>query len=670
MSGRGSTSKALVALVCGCFVLAGGAAMSATALARAVAHPHLGKLPGYPAMRGVIPVLGSQAQVNAHERLVKEAFAQARSAPRLAPKGAPVPNESALAECANEVEFFSTQDVCYRGGPIVRGATLHLIFWQGPLNAKGEPETANVELFPAEYMTTVERYFTDVAADSGKPTNVYAVDQQYGEESGGQSVPGEYSMSFASPADVTLDTTDAFPAHGAGGCVDESQFSQGPCLLDSDIQKEAEKVAGGKVGLKDVYLVFTPGGVGGCFESASGECAYQQYCAYHSDFGGNGMARSGQTLYVDLPFVGQVTGCDSGVHPNASSDNGADAVIDDASHEVSETITDPIGSQCDENTVTKKIEGCELNAWTDVVGQEIADKCLPPESTIDGIYGDPLGGSTDSTLFNQQINGHHYWTQRVWSDLAGFFEGGCVQRMIEASFTAASGASATVPTTFDGSASGAPEDPAKYWVWDFEGEQIGTANPKTAYTFAQPGEYLVTLTAYDAYGNARATAGVVKVGAAPPPAPAPEPQVITKTVDVPTPATPTAYTAGQLAQKLGLPANKATLSGLGTISLGHAQCPPACKVSLKLYASVRTTVHGKHVVKHELIGSLTTTIAAKGSGKLALTLSATGRKLLAKSHKLSAQLVVTVTGQEGGSWQIARSLTLTGSGKAARRARR
>ena len=138
--------------------------------------------------------------------------------------------------------------------------------------------------------------------------------------------------------------------------------------------------------MRQIYVVLTPPGVGGCFEE--GECAYKAYCAYHSDFGGNGVTPGEQTLYADLPYVGKVTGCESGVNPNASSE-GTDGVIDDASHEVNETITDPIGSQCETGAIS--YTQCERNAWTDAVGQEIADKCLPPESTLSGTYGQPLG---------------------------------------------------------------------------------------------------------------------------------------------------------------------------------------------------------------------------------------------------------------------------------------
>jgi hypothetical protein len=625
-------------LVCACaaFALTTGVAQGA-----AQPHPRVGKLPGYPVIRGVVPVLGSQAAVSAHEKLVKGAFAAVRTRLAGGLKAAAVANEEFLSECENEALFFSSQDVCYRGGPVLRHPKIHLIFWQGPVNGGGIATTEHVETFSAAYIQTVERYFEDVVHDSGAQTNVFAVDPQYGDETGS----GEYSFE---PADAEV-RHEVFPSK----CTDATKFSEGPCVVDLDIRKEVATVAGIKTGLKELYVVLTPPGVGGCFEASSKECAYEQYCAYHSDFGGDGMTPGGQTLYADLPFLGKVTGCDSGVYPNALTDNGADAVIDTASHEVNEAITDPIGSQCDEES--KEIVGCEKNAWTDVIGQEVADKCLPPESTVDGIYGEQLGGSTAATLYNQLIDGHHYWTQREWSNEAGLFEGGCVQRAISASFTISAGAQATVPMTLDGSASGAPGDPATYWVWNFgAGEQVGTASPTVSHTFAEAGEQIVALTAYDQYGNAEATVESFNVGPPPPPPPPPVPLVIT----VREPVAPGHLTAAQLAARLGLPGNGRKFSGNGPFALGHAECPPACGVTLQLYAEAPTGA-GKHrSTKLVLVGSAHMRLAARGARALSLSLNAKGRQMLRKLHRMICGLLVIVEGQEGGTWQIVRSLTL------------
>jgi hypothetical protein len=149
------------------------------------------------------------------------------------------------------------------------------------------------------------------------------------------------------------------------------------------------------------------------------------------------------------------------------------------------------------------------------------------------------------------------------------------------------------------------------------------------------------------------------VGAAPAPpqptpAPTPTPPVVKEA-----PAPPVHLTATQLTTVLGLPAEGKSLAGSTQILLGHATCPPACAIVARLYAKVTTTVHGRRSTKLVSIGSARLQVAAKGVGALTLKLSASGRALLRKLHKLSCQLKMTVEGQEGGSWQIVRSLTLT-----------
>ncbi len=666
------------ALACVCAV----SAMTAAGAGAVEPHPHTGRLPGFPVIRGVVPVLGSKTAITAREQLVKGAFAAAR-ARRTSPHAAE-PNENFQSACEAEFLFLETQDVCYRGGPVLRHLAVHLIFWQGEPGTVGETE---VKSFPPEYEEIIERYFEDVATESGAQSNVYAIAPQFGDENAkGEFNPGEYSIAFNKTTDVAVDK-HKFPTHlVAPECLDETKYSKGACLFDSDIQKEVTTVATAQhwpaESLENIYLVLTAPGVGGCFGVGSTEeCAYKQYCAYHGDFGGDGVTPGNQTIYADLPYLGSVRGCDSGVHPNeevsrtmeeAGEDGGADALIDTASHELNEAITDPIGSQCE--TGATEASQCERGAWTDVIGQEVGDKCLPPEQTVAGIYGEPLGEllpERPASLFNQLIAGGHYWTQREWSNEAGVFEGGCVQRMIEAHIAVSANAAATVPVTFDGSASGAQGDQAVYWVWSFgDGEQLGTASATTTHTYPKPGEYFVTLTAFDAYGNARATFGVLTVGSAPPasaPAPAPPPMVVIKEVKVP--AAVARVTAAHLAKLLGLPPNGARLAGLGKILFGHAECPPACLVTLKLYAKVTTRSHKRTVTRQVLIGTARVTgtpkgavfVKAPGPGmrELLVALNAKGRALLRQRRRLPVALDVAVQGQEGGTWTIDRKVTLT-----------
>lgn len=623
-------------------LLAGIAALLCPAAAIA-SGPTSSPLPGYPRFRGVMLAHNDSSQSSDRERAIVSALKAASST---------TPN------C--RLDENPGTSLCYWGGPVLRAHKVHLIFWEGTV-AQGHP-------IGASYKEATEGYFENVAAASRTLSNVYAVGPQYGDSFSG---PGEYSVGFGGPStDVYEDKVNLLPAAGttAGRCVDPAT-KNGICVTDKDIRTEIEAVRvienakshHWESSLRDVYFLFTPPGVGGCFYgegegTSANACAFETYCAYHSSFENAGKEAE-PPVYADVPDNANVLGCDSFEHPNGAE--GVDATLGAASHEHNETITDPL-------------EG----GWFDLIGQEVADKCLPPE-TFD-TYGGSLGGVPAEigeeggkvvvrrvgTLYNQLINGHPYYLQTEWSNSAGIwndatqrFEGHCVQRMLPTSFTPPSEAKATVPAIFDGSASGEATDPVSYWVWSFgDGTQAETREARTAHSYAQAGTYSVTLTVFDAHGNSNSATTVVSVA---PPPPAPEPIVFTRDVNVLVPVEPTAYTASQLASQLGLPANGARLSGLHPIAIGHAECPPACTVAVRMYALERVTVRGHRMVKRVFIGALTTKVASKRSSKLTLTLNATGRKLLRKSHRLSAQLLVSVTGKEGGSWQITRKVTLT-----------
>ncbi|MEO6857888.1 MAG: hypothetical protein ABI323_04790 [Solirubrobacteraceae bacterium] len=76
----------------------------------------------------------------------------------------------------------------------------------------------------------------------------------------------------------------------------------------------------------------------------------------------------------------------------------ADAAINVTSHENNEMITDPLG-----------------NAWYDLIGNEIGDKCA-------WNFGAPSGG-TSGAEYNQAIATGKYWLQQEWSNAVA----GCVQ---------------------------------------------------------------------------------------------------------------------------------------------------------------------------------------------------------------------------------------------------
>jgi hypothetical protein len=253
------------------------------------------------------------------------------------------------------------------GGPTMTTNTTYAIYWQ-PSNWSQQ--------FPAGYSTLINQYFGDVAADSGKTTNVYYTETQY------SSI--QYKSTFAGSA---VDT-DPLPA---SGCSDSAASV---CVSDAQLQTEISNFVSAhglpRNSLTEYFVFFAPG-VGSCLGSTG--CAFTDYCAYHSAVGSG----SGALVYANQPYVENVSGCDAGHHPNASAGFPyGDAALNVVSHEHNESITDEFG-----------------NAWYDLFGYEDGDKCA-------WSWGSPTGSG--SSAYNQTINGHHYMLQLEYSNA----DRGCV----------------------------------------------------------------------------------------------------------------------------------------------------------------------------------------------------------------------------------------------------
>lgn len=172
---------------------------------------------------------------------------------------------------------------------------------------------------------------------------------------------------------------DASP-YPASGCNDTA--TPGNCLTDAQIQAEILKVmkAYGWTGnINTIFLLYTSSGEGSCFDNSSGYCAYTYYCAYHGAF----TSGSQNIIYANLPY-GNLNVCQVNGTPSPSGNAVADAVIDVASHEVTEAITDPL-----------------LNAWFTAQGNEVGDLC-------NFNYGP---NTWDGGKANQFWNGRYYEIQ-------------------------------------------------------------------------------------------------------------------------------------------------------------------------------------------------------------------------------------------------------------------
>jgi hypothetical protein len=381
-------------------------------------------------------------------------------------RGTPAPSDSD--------RMFS--NVEYNFGPVMTSNTNYAFYWDPP----GAPR------YPPDYRSGLNRFFRDLAHDSGGHENVDSVSTQYNDFTGEFA---QYRSSFGG----AIDDTDAYPQNGCRAAV--------ICLTDSQIRTEIEAYSaahGLPADLSHEYFFLPPPGVEDCGEAAGRECSpgtsHPLYCAYHSDAPVGG----GFLIYAIDPYVTGNPECDDGNHPNGTTADGA--IEGGLTHEHNESITDPLPG----------------SAWEDTrTGEEVGDKC-------NGVLGEPLGTAPDGALYNEVINGDFYWFEEVWSNQGHR----CMQRFTltgsepSATFTSADLSGQKV--RFDASGSSAPGGVVEY-VWEFNlapysfkrelshEKTVRTTRPTVSFRFNRRGAFLVGLTVFAADGTSRGTAQTVLV---------------------------------------------------------------------------------------------------------------------------------------------------------------
>jgi hypothetical protein len=367
-------------------------------------------------------------------------------------------------------QMFTNLD--YNGGPVMSTNTNYAVYWAPP----GGPA------YPSDYESGIDRYFEDLAHDSGGHENVDSVSTQYNDT--GAHIA--YDSHFAG----AIFDSDPYPT---GGCAEGAR-----CLSDAQIRAELTAYItahGLPADVTHEYFLLTPPGVESCFEgSCSAGTAHPGFCAYHSSFA----LGTGELIYANVPYLaGSI--CDDGNHPNGTS---ADASISSLSHEHNESLTDP-----EPNT-----------AWTDwatgeTTGFEGADKCRVFEAARE--FGTPLGSAPNGAAYNQLINSHEYWTQQEWSNQGH----GCAQRFTSSGAPTASFTSKYLTGSqlaFDASASSASGGVLAY-DWQFNdglgaGLPVETTSPTITHFFPSQGVWNVALTVFATDGASHGTAHNVVVG--------------------------------------------------------------------------------------------------------------------------------------------------------------
>lgn len=291
------------------------------------------------------------------------------------------------------------------GGPVLKSEAPYVIYWTGGQAVSSSFATSE---------SVLNTYLTDVAAASaaGSTTNVYSVlAQQYG---------APYSQTFnangagkAKPQVVLA--TDAYPSTGCSTATGMTA-----CVSDSSIQAELTKlITAGTLpptgaigtGTNPVFFVVTPPNVNVC--TSTSQCVNNSFCAYHSYFVNNKQ----DVLYASVPFSVFATstkGCQTDQYssyntPVGPSGDEAYNIADDLSHELSETITDPL-----------------INAYYSRGGYEVGDLCEAYGATADtskGLsplaYAPAFASGVNGGIYDQMINGDPYYNQTEYNNALG-----------------------------------------------------------------------------------------------------------------------------------------------------------------------------------------------------------------------------------------------------------
>ena len=398
---------------------------------------------------------------------------------------------------ADEPPFGGSELENVENGPVMHKVTTHVVYW--------DPGSQ----FTSTTKGIVEGFFNDVAHDSGRATNTFAVAGQYTDATGHAA----YDSTFGGAV------VDAHAYPTTGNCTAPNEVDKGPftaCLFDGQLQSELTSFIaenGLPRGSQQLYFVLLPHNVATCLpEKIAGKqvCSNNFFCAYHSWI----EPGSNEVIYADIPFslldTNFAKGCQADGFAPIQLPNGdigtsntetrfADVALKYMTHEYIEAVTDPLVNAPGET------------AWVDQFGEEIGDKCnsipfTPEEEGEPGFdkhaFSPTLGGSgAAGTLFDQSIDGGHFYLQSEWDNAAE----ACLMKPLSLGAAAFTPTSGTAGTPVPLHASAADPYGAFEPTWSF-GDGSEGVGASIAHTYAAPGEYTVTMTPKDALTDSTATA--------------------------------------------------------------------------------------------------------------------------------------------------------------------
>jgi hypothetical protein len=238
-----------------------------------------------------------------------------------------MPTKEKYAELVGDSPM--TAGVTYHGGPVVNTPNLYAILWNPPTLQNGTPTTMSVK-FKQTVTGMLNGYLGHGLGNN--LTQYYSTAYQCVGRSCQTSTFNIMNMGGFS----VYEDTSPYPT--TGNCANKRTGHN--CVYDSQLHDEILKVMGSQGwsgGFNNVFLVFTSLGEGSCTNEVPERCSYIDLCAYHGSFT-NG---SSTVLYANLPYEDppycQITS-------NPPNDAAGDSTASVASHEVSEAITNPVGT--------------------------------------------------------------------------------------------------------------------------------------------------------------------------------------------------------------------------------------------------------------------------------------------------------------------------------------
>jgi hypothetical protein len=542
----------------------------------------------------------------------------------------------------------------YHNGPVLHSSDSYAIYW--------DPSGA----YRGDWMQLIDGYLQGVGSDSGKSTDVFALNGQY-RDAGGQAA----NVSTFRGAYTAKD-----PYPKTGNC---SEPAGAPvCLTDQQIREELQHVISsgalpGATGTP-VYYVLTPPGVTVCTDGGgSGNCSDSTtsspippngICGYHSAIapssanpivyavqpwvaGDAGKILTSEPLTTEGP-TNDVLACQNdsalqepnqldGLNPFGGYEEGlADVIINDLSVEQSNVVVDPL-----------------LNGWYQTAtNAEQGDVCQrtfgpapkPPPTVT------PEQEPANAGLVNDEvIAGRHYYLQWAF-DSVGLTAGKGITCWsgvtLEPHFTSPNPVNSGDVVGFDANESNItlnahteglpPDEPyvAPVYSWDF-GDGATASGSQLAsvfHAYQYGGTYNVTLAVTDSSANTNSyTKTITVVGPPPPGPPASPPAAPTSSSQASGSTTHASSTTGTTSPTTGPP--------VGTATVLSRSLATVLRSGLVVRYSVDQQVAGRFEAL--LASSIARRIGLHGPGATGLAKGTPPQTLIAKA------ILVTTKGGRG-----------------------